>query len=139
MQLVLNIHYNCPWVTKDIKFLLINTLPALNQVSHSTSITIYHENPIEIYSTSVNVTVNVGGSYTFFCNASNTILRQWLYRMGPQRPKVLSNTTDGKVITMDFELQLRNITLEDEGIYECLLSNYLGRLYLTNNLSVTGQ
>ena len=68
------------------------------------------------------------------------MLRQWLYQMGHQRPKVLSNTTDGKVIiTMDFELQLRNIALENEGIYECLLSNNLGRLYLTNNLSVTGQ
>ena len=104
------------------------------------SISVYHADPIIIYSASVNVTVNVGESYNFSCNATNVLYRQWLYVVPSQRPRVMSNSTDGRVIvTSNFELQLRDIRFEDDGTYQCMLTNNLGRLGLTNNLSVIGE
>ena len=108
---------------------------------HSSSISVYHTDPIIVYSVSVNVTVNVGESYNFSCNVTNTVYRQWLYIVVPsERPRVMSNTTDGRVIvTSDFELQLRDIRFEDAGTYQCMLYHNLRSLSLTNILSVVGK
>ena len=107
---------------------------------HSSSIPVYHVDSIIIYSAGVNVTVIVGESYNFSCNATNVPYHQWLYLVPSERPRVMSNTTDGRVIvTSDFELQLWDIRFEDAGIYRCLLTNHLSRLSLTNILSVIGK
>ncbi len=94
---------------------------------------------IEVHSSNENVTAYVGDSQKFSCNASNTIFRQWQYKNGSSRPVGLSNTSNGRIsITSNFELLLTNISVHDEGIYQCYLSSNLEAIYLIHYLSVQG-
>ena len=96
--------------------------------------------PIQVYSTSVNATVNVGGSFNFSCNATDFIQRQWVFTSPFSRATVVRTTADGRItITEDFELLVTDARFEDEGLYECRLVNNLGSIKLKNNLSVIGK
>ncbi len=114
----------------------------LGGILHSSSVSAYYTEPLVIFSSSVNATVNVGGSYNFSCNASNYLLLQWIFHdPNNSYPIVVSNTSDGgrRVITPDNELHLTNIQFEDEGTYECRLHNNLAIMSLWNNLTILGK
>ena len=96
--------------------------------------------PIQVYSTSANATVNVGGSFNFSCNATDFIQRQWVFTSPFSRAIVVRSTTDGRItITKDFELLVTDAQFEDEGMYECRLVNNLGSIKLKSNVSVIGK
>ena len=114
----------------------------MGSLSVHASVSAYYTEPLVIFSSNVNATADVGGSFNFSCNASNFNVLQWIfYDLNNSYPRVVSNTTDGRrVITPDNELHLTNIQFEDEGIYECRLSNYLKRMSIRNRLLiVTGE
>ena len=135
-QNIVNINLHFAILANDSLYFMI----AHGTTPHSSSTSVYNVDPIIIYSASVNVTVNVGESYNFSCNATNTVYRQWQYIVPSEHPRVMSNTTDGRVVvTSDFELQLRDIRFEDAGTYRCMFNNNLRRLSLTNILSVIGK
>ena len=88
----------------------------------------------------MNATVNVGQTYTFSCNASNFLHRQWLHSLPPHSPIILNNRSDGLVeINANLDLILRNIQIKNRGTYECVVVNHLGRQSLINNLAVIGE
>ena len=59
-------------------------------------------------------TVNVGQTYTFSCNASNFLHRQWLHSVPPHSPIILNNRSDGLVeINANLDLILRNIQVKN--------------------------
>ncbi len=108
--------------------------------TQSVSIDIIVVDPVIIYSASVNATVSVGESFRFSCNATNFLRLQWVYMTNSTHSHVLSNTSDGRVtISPDFNLQMNNIVIEDEGTYQCLLSNNIQCSSLSNALYVTGE
>ncbi len=111
----------------------------LDGILHSSSVSSHYTEPLVIFSSSVNATVNVGGAYNFSCNASNYLQLQWIFPDPNNSNRVVSNTSDGRrVITPDNELRLINIRFEDEGMYECRLRNHLGMMSLGNSLTVVG-
>ncbi len=112
----------------------------LGGILHSSSVSAYYTEPLVIFSSNVNATVNVGGAYNFSCNVSNYLLFQWIFHDPDNSyPRVVSDTSDGRrVITPDNELRLTNIQFEDEGTYECRLRNNLGIMSLWNDLIVVG-
>ena len=106
----------------------------------TSSVSVHFSLPIRVYSTSTNATVNVGGFFNFSCNATDFILRQWVFTSPFSRATVVRSTTDGRItITEDFELLVTDARFEDEGMYECQLVNNLGSIRLKNNLSVIGK
>ena len=109
--------------------------------SESSDVSAHYTEPLVIFSSSVNATVDVGGAYNFSCNASNYLLLQWIFHEpDAPYPRVVSNTSDGRrVITPDNELRLTNIQFEDEGTYECRLTNNLGMIPLKYNVTVIGE
>ncbi len=113
----------------------------LGGILHSSSVSAYYTEPLVIFSSSVNATVNVGGAYNFSCNASNYLMLQWIFHdPNNSDPRVVSNTSDGRrVITPDNELHLTNIQFEDEGMYEFRLNTNLGIMSLWNDLIVVGK
>ena len=113
----------------------------MGSLSVHASVSAYYTEPLVIFSSSVHATADVGGSFHFSCNASNFEVLQWIfYDLNNSYRRVVSNTSDGRrVITPDNELHLTNIQFEDEGIYECRLSNYLERVSIRNGLIVTGE
>ncbi len=112
----------------------------LGGILHSSSVSVYYAEPLVIFSSSVNATVNVGGAYNFSCNASNYFLLQWIFHdPNNSNLRVVSDTSDGRrVITPDNGLHLTSIQFEDEGTYECRLYNNLGIMSLWNDLIVVG-
>ena len=82
-----------------------------------------------------------GEDLSLTCSASNFSSRRWVKVSDPQMPvEVVANSSDGQiVITHDFQLQFREIQLEDEAIYRCELRNDIGRTQIEVNVQVLSE
>ena len=81
----------------------------------------------------------VGGTLSLTCVAENVNRRNWLVtRHGSTFANVVTN--DSRItVTRDMLLvQIRDMVLEDAGVYQCLLGNAVDRKSIMTNVTIAG-
>ena len=111
-------------------------------MNESLPLSAFYRVPITLHSpASSNSTVTEGEDLSLTCSASNFSSRRWVKVSDPQTPvEVVANSSDGRiVITHDFQLQFREIKLEDEAVYRCELMNDIGQTQIKVNVQVISE
>jgi hypothetical protein len=90
-----------------------------------------------------DMTVAAGDSFNLSCAGENVLQRNWLVTH-PGSPRiVVTNTTDNRrtvVYKTDRVIILfRGVSLEDGGLYQCLLANAVDRASININVTVIGE
>ena len=105
---------------------------------------VIHEIPI-IQSNGSNITVGVGEDVTIPCEALNIDEREWrrflFWEDGSFSFDIVTNSTDSRLSlsSSSDQLTITGVMLEDEGVYQCVLSFPFGQQIIFHFVRVMGK